>query len=121
MSDHGMVEITRCNLARGNIITAAYLGIQRVNNEKGGATFENAEIMPYGPQEGEGRRPARGDTVTRVPGRARKTEIFWDTHAGPFAKRAKEWRTREADAVRIDSGPFCARVGARTARMCRDI
>lgn len=45
-SKRGMVEITRRNLARGNIITAAYLGIQRVNNEKGGAAFENAEIMP---------------------------------------------------------------------------
>lgn len=36
-SEQGMVEITRRNLARGNIITAAYLGIQRVNNEKGEA------------------------------------------------------------------------------------
>lgn len=46
-----MVEITQCNL--GNIITAAYLGIQRVNNQKKEAAFENAEIMPRGPQERE--------------------------------------------------------------------
>lgn len=50
-SKRGMVEITRRNLARGNIITAAHLGIQRVNNEKGGAAFENAEIMPPGRRE----------------------------------------------------------------------
>lgn len=59
MSNRGMDEITRCNLARGNIITAAYLGIQRVNNEKGEAAFENAEIMPHGPQEREGERKTR--------------------------------------------------------------
>jgi len=39
---------------RGAIITAAYLGIQRVNNEKGGAAFENAEIMPPGRRENGG-------------------------------------------------------------------
>lgn len=82
VSNHGMVEITRCNLARGNIITAAYLGIQRVNNEKGGATFENAEIMPYSPQEGEGRRPARGDSDSRA-WTCEEDGDFWDTHAGP--------------------------------------
>lgn len=57
-----MVEITRRNLARGNIITAAYLGIQRVNNEKEGAAFENAEIMPVRERNGgndEGRKRER--------------------------------------------------------------
>lgn len=48
-----MVEITRRNLVRGNIITAAYLGIQRVNNEKREVAFENAEIMPIRKRERE--------------------------------------------------------------------
>jgi len=77
-----MVEITRCNLARGNIITAAYLGIQRVNNEKGGAVFENAEIMPHASQEREGKKPER---------------FLGHAHGASNPKRAKEWM-READS-----------------------
>lgn len=54
-----MVEITRRNLVRGNIITAAYLGIQRVNNEKREVAFENAEIMPIRKREKERERAER--------------------------------------------------------------
>lgn len=97
MSKRGMVEITRRNLARGNIITAAYLGIQRVNNEKGGASFENAEIMPIREKEGrqrEGEREKRSrKTVARVPERAmrrmRGGERFFE-HAGALVRAGRE-------------------------------
>lgn len=121
-----MVEITRRNLARGNIITAVYLDIQRVNNEKGEATFENAEIMPL-----DLRKRERDGTVARMSVRAKrmrevKKEILTNVHSGPPKSREgeKEGSTRvHTRTMEIDSVLFCARVlkSARTSKMCRDI
>lgn len=103
-----MVEITRRNLARGNIITAAYLGIQRVNNEKGRASFENAEIMPIREKEGrqrEGEREKRSrKTVARVPERAmrrmRGGERFFE-HAGALVRAGREKKKEEEEEEEI--------------------
>jgi len=80
---------------RGAIITAAYLGIQRVNNEKGGAAFENAEIMPAGmarmektrQRERERERVREGGAVEEGRGKERRGE---ERLACLDARRARE-------------------------------
>lgn len=93
-----MVEITRCNLAQGNIITAVYLGIQRVNNEKRRIAFENAEIMPHGSQEGEEKRHQR-DSNSRA-WTSKEERDFWDTHTEPSNIRNKQRSLLNKGSVR---------------------
>lgn len=59
--------------------------------------------------------------MTRVPGRARKREIFGTRTRGPRMSEASEGVDEERRTVGIDSGLFRARVALRTARMCWDI
>lgn len=66
-------------------------------------------------REGE---PARGDSNSRAWTREEDGD-FWDTHAGPC--ETSEGTDEGKRTVRIDSGPFCARV-MRVRQECgRDI